>query len=268
MPKYVDLHNHILPAIDDGPSTMVEAVLLARAFVNAGFDTVVATPHTSDGHPAPEIINTRLRELQSKLDYLSIPLKILPGAEQQIEPDILERLQKSEILTLNNTRYFLLELPFFQPLPQYTEELLFTLVANGYRPVIPHPERISELQKDFNLLYRLHRAGAIYQVTWGALTGLLGNPARETALAMLTANLAHLFSTDAHSADSPLLPVDEAVACFEEEKGLFSAEVMLSTRPRQLLADQILDLPAPKAPTAGSKGKIPFLSRLRRTIGH
>lgn len=268
MPKYVDLHNHILPAIDDGPSTMVEAVLLARAFVKAGFDTVVATPHTADGHPTPEVIQARLRELQSKLDYLKISLKVLPGAEQHIEPDILELLQKGEILTLNNSRYLMLELPFFQPLPPYTEELIFKLVANGYRPVIPHPERISELQKDFNLVYLLHRAGAIYQITWGALTGLLGTAARETARAMLSANLAHLFSTDAHSADSELLQLDKALAYYEEEEGLNSAELMLSTRPRQLLADQSFKLSAPKAPAAEQKSRMPFLSRLRRSIGH
>ncbi len=268
MSGYIDLHNHILPAIDDGPQTMTEAVSLARDFVAAGYDTVVATPHTSEGNPAPEVILARLRELQSKLDYLSIPLKILPGAEQHIGPDTFERLQKGEILTLNNTRYLLLELPFFQALPPYTDQLLFTLKTNGYHPVIPHPERVIALQKDFQLFYRLHKAGAIYQVTWGALTGLLGTPARLTAGAMLAANLAHLFSTDVHSADSPLLPVDEAAACFEKQNGPGSAELMLSTRPRQLLADQILELPAPKALATGPNNKNSLMARLRRTIGH
>lgn len=268
MSGYIDLHNHILPAIDDGPQTMTEAVSLARDFVAAGYDTIVATPHTSAGAPAPAAIHKRLHELQGELDRLNIPLKLLPGAEQLIEPDTLERLRQGEILTLNNTRYLLLELPFFQPLPPYTEQLLFTLAANGYRPVIPHPERVSELQKDFQLIDRLHKAGAIYQVTWGALTGSLGSIIRLTARAMLSANLAHLFSTDAHSSESHLLPIDPAVAYLEAQKGPGSAELMLSTRPRRLLADQGLDLPVPQALAAGPKNKIPFLARLRRTIGH
>lgn len=266
--KYVDLHNHILPGIDDGPRTMAEAVDLARTFFGAGYDTIVATPHTSEGSPAPDIILDRLQSLKIELDRLNIPLKILPGAEHHIEPEIFRRLQQGEILTLNNTRYLLLELPFYQALPPYTEELLFSLVTNGYQPIIPHPERVTELQKDFNSIYRLYKAGAIFQVTWGALIGFLGPIARHTARAMLYANLAHLLSTDAHRTESHLLPIDKAVAYLEEQQGPGSAELMLSTRPRQLLSNQTLDLPAPEGLNTAPKNKIPFLSRLRRKIWH
>lgn len=58
MSNFIDLHNHILPAIDDGPRTMNEAVMQARALVTAGYGKVVATPHSSLGYrpPAPQAI--------------------------------------------------------------------------------------------------------------------------------------------------------------------------------------------------------------------
>ncbi len=266
--KYIDLHNHILPAIDDGPRTMEQSVDLARALVSAGFEQVVATPHTFEGKPAPSVIFKRLNRLQNELDQRSIALKVLPGAEQHIEPYTLELLRAGKILTLNNTRYLLLELPMFQPLPAYTEQVIYSLIAEGYLPVIPHPERTVDLQNDYNLICRLHEAGAIYQVTWGALTGLLGPAVRKTARAMLDANLCHLFSTDAHDADSPLLGINKAAAFLESRLGPGAAENFLITRPKALLADQEFDLPAAKKMAANGKRRPPMFSMFRRTMGH
>ncbi len=263
MSGYVDIHNHILPGLDDGPRTMNESIMLARAMVAVGYNTVIATPHTFEGSPAPAQIIERLSELQSELKRLSIPLKLLPGAEQHIEPTTLERLIKGEILTLNQTGYLLLELPMLQPLPVYTEELLFKLVTHNYRPVIPHPERTVDLQRNPKLLYRLYEAGAIFQLTWGAITGWLGPAARQTAWTMLSANLAHLFSTDAHNAASRQLTVNKAATWLEGKQGAGAAELYLSTRPRQLLAGRSLDLPAPSPLSLRAKRKFSFFSRLR-----
>jgi protein-tyrosine phosphatase len=246
--NYIDLHNHILPAIDDGPRTMNEAVLQARALVAAGYGTVVATPHSFEGRPSPALIHERLAELQEELGRLEIPLKVLPGAEQHIEPQTLQRLQQGEILTLNNSRYLLLELPMLQPLPPYTEQLIFDLVVHGYRPVIPHPERTLDLQKNPQLLLRLWHAGALFQVTWGALTGQLGPECAGTANLMIDHNLAHLFSTDAHNAASRLLTVNKAAAFLDQKTGPGSASLMLRDRPLQLISNQDFLLPPASQP--------------------
>ncbi len=266
--NYIDLHNHILPAIDDGPRSMAQSVALARPLVSAGFDTVVATPHTCEGRPEPAVILENLRGLQDELNRLEIPLKVLPGSEQHIEPKTLELLKAGKILTLNHTRYLLLELPMFQPLPLYTEELIFSLATNGYIPVIPHPERTRDLLEDPGLVYSLHKAGALYQVTWGALTGMLGPPSRQLAYAMLEAKLAHLFSTDAHDVDSHLLGLEQAASALEDSLGPGSAETFLSARPRALLTDKKLDLPAASEIKITSRLKTPFIDKLRRSLGH
>jgi protein-tyrosine phosphatase len=239
---YIDIHNHILPGLDDGPRTMNEAVMLARAMVAAGYDTVIATPHTFEGKPAPTLVNERLEELQEELIHQKVPLIILPGSEPHIEPGIPTLLEKGELQTLNNSRYFFVELPFSQPLPPYTEQLLFELTAKGYQPIIPHPERAEALQKDPDLIHRLHRTGALFQLTWGALTGWLGPDVEKTARYLIEANLAHLFATDAHNAASRLLTVEKSAAILDKLTAPGTATQMLTTRPRQLLNDQPLDL--------------------------
>jgi protein-tyrosine phosphatase len=264
MTTYIDLHNHILPGIDDGPRTMNESVMLARAMVSVGYETVAVTPHSFEGRPTPALILERLADLQFELDRLNVPLKLLPGAEQHIEPALLERLEAGEILTLNRSRYLLLELPMLQQLPVYTEQLLFSLVANGYRPIIPHPERTVELQRNYDLIIRLHKVGAIFQVTWSALIGWIGSAAQKTARDMLSADMAHIFATDAHNAASRLLTINKASACLEAVKGPGAAEMMLTTRPRLVISDQDLDLSAPKPLAAGVKSKFSFSKKARR----
>jgi protein-tyrosine phosphatase len=88
---YIDLHNHILHHIDDGPGTLNESVMLARAMVRAGYDTVVATPHVSEGKPAAALIKERLLEIQQELFIQQIPLTLLPGSEHHIDPFIADR---------------------------------------------------------------------------------------------------------------------------------------------------------------------------------
>lgn len=235
MPGAVDLHNHILHDIDDGPRSIRESLLLCRAMVEAGYDTVAVTPHTCEGRPAPALIMQRMRELQKEIDREGLALTLLPGSEQHIEPLTLERLERGEIQTLNNTSYLLLELPMLQPLPVYTEQLIVNLVSNGYRPIIPHPERVLVLQNRLDRLKALHEIGALFQVTWGALNGILGRKVEQTARAMVRAGLAHLFASDAHNATSRLLTIEKAAAELVKINGPGSDEEMLVTRPRRVI---------------------------------
>ncbi|MGM0651963.1 MAG: tyrosine-protein phosphatase [Bacillota bacterium] len=270
MSNYVDLHSHILHAIDDGPGTLEESVTLARAYLSAGFETVVATPHATEGRPEPNLILERLAELQEELKNLNIPLTLLPGSEYHIEPKTLDRLRLGEIITLNHSRYLLLELPFFQPLPPYTITLIKDLSAAGYIPVIPHPERTLDLQQNPHLLFDLHAAGALFQVTWAALIGRLGPAAGSLVSFMLEANLAHFFATDAHKPGIRLLQLEKPLAILADKKGEDFAVSVITDRPRRLIENQDLDLP-PAIKLSASQPvhnfKTPLISRFLRCIG-
>jgi len=272
LPSYIDIHSHILHAIDDGPEDLTEAVDLAKAYVSAGFSTVIATPHATEGHPAPALIKERLFELKEELAQQNIPLTVLPGSEYHIEPKTLERLCSGEILTLNSSRYLLLELPFFQPLPPYTLPLVDNLVTAGYIPVIPHPERTLDLQQYPHLLFDLHEAGALFQATWGALSGKLGPAPRRMVSLMLEANLGHFFATDAHNPGTRLLELEKPLAMLTEKKGEDFAASVITDRPRSLIENKDLDLPPANQPSASAShstnySKTPLISRFCRRIG-
>ena len=66
--SYADIHFHILPGVDDGPSSMDESVALAAAAVADGTRVVVATPHVRTGFLTDvSELPDRVRELEERL---------------------------------------------------------------------------------------------------------------------------------------------------------------------------------------------------------
>ena len=264
MSGFIDLHNHLLPATDDGPADLKEALNLARELSAKGYRKVAVTPHAKSGQPDVAVIKKKVNALQKTLDEKKIPLTLYPGAEQHIEPETAALLEKGYLMSLNKSRYLLLELPMFQPLPPYTWPVLARLDHLGYIPIIPHPERVAALQMNHRLLYQLYEAGALFQVTWTALSGLLGPAASKTVRFMLKANLIHLLATDAHHSQSRLLALDKAYSFLEKTLGKSAVTDYLITRPQQVLADQALNLSPPLSARNTDPRRVPLLARLFR----
>lgn len=242
----IDLHTHIIPELDkDGPPDLEHALLLAKALVKQGFDTVVATPHCFEGIPTAAEILDRCRSLNNELGRREIPLKVLPGAELAIEPRLLERTVNGQVMTLNQGRYLLIELPLFLDLPGYTDELLFELQARGYFPILAHPERIRAFQNDLLLLYRFVARGIYTQLTLASFTGLMGPTVKKTAWKMLTYRLVHFLATDAHRVRGRLLQTKPALAKLQKQAGAGIVKQMLQERPEKLLDNEKLVIPEP-----------------------
>ena len=80
----IDLHSHILPGIDDGPATMEGSLDLARAAVEAGTRTILATPHINDDPSIdPARIAAGLVELRAALAAAEIPLEVCPAGRSR-----------------------------------------------------------------------------------------------------------------------------------------------------------------------------------------
>jgi tyrosine-protein phosphatase YwqE len=79
---HVEIHFHLLPGVDDGPSAVEESIALAEAAVADGTDTVVVTPHVNAQYVAdPLEVPGRARELAEQLWRERVPLAVVPGGE-------------------------------------------------------------------------------------------------------------------------------------------------------------------------------------------
>lgn len=232
----IDLHCHILPGIDDGSKNLDMSLEMARMAVDDGVETIACTPHIYPGLYMNDTAGIRAARdaLQRSLDDAGIPLKLTIGADVHLVPGLLDGLRAGSVPCLHDTRYLLLE-PAHHVAPPHFEESVFRLVAEGYVPVITHPERLTWVEDHYGTFEALVRQGCWMQITAGALTGVFGPRAKYWGERFLDDGLTHIIASDAHSSGrrSPVLSKARDIA--ERMLGREEAELLVRGRPQKIL---------------------------------
>src|SRR3954468_18558699 len=129
----IDLHNHILPGLDDGAADVSVAISMAKMAVEEGTTDLACTPHILPGlyHNRGDLIRHAIAELQQVLLCEGIPLNLVSGADVHLVPDLLVGLQEGRLLTLGGSRYVLIEPPH-HVYPGRMADVLFDLMVAGY----------------------------------------------------------------------------------------------------------------------------------------
>jgi protein-tyrosine phosphatase len=194
----IDLHSHILPGIDDGPSDEALALEMARVAVAAGTRAIAATSHVDPGFGVELAGLAGARAaLNERLRAEGIELEVLQGGE--VAPARLPELSDDELalVTLGGGPTVLLECPF-APVGAAMEPMVTELRRRGFDVLLAHPERSPTFAGDHRRLERLLALGASAQVTAGSLNGRFGETVRRSAARMLEAGLVHVIASDAH----------------------------------------------------------------------
>ena len=245
----IDLHCHMLPGIDDGARDLGVSLEMARMSVADGVSVVACTPHILPGlydNAGPEI-RQATQALQQALEREGIPLRLVTGADVHMVPDLVAGLQSGRLLSLNDTRYLLVEPPHHVA-PVRIEDFFFNLLVAGYVPVLTHPERLSWIEVQYPTIQRMVRAGVWMQITAGSLAGNFGRSALKWANRMLDDGCVHILATDAHDtkARTPILTKGRDLAA--KRVGAEEAQHLVVTRPLAILRN---DLPSSVAMPEG-----------------
>jgi protein-tyrosine phosphatase len=196
----IDIHCHLLPAIDDGAKHMEMSVAMAKIAVDEGITHLVCTPHIYPGvydntaHTIQAAVNT----LQTILLQLHIPLQLYVGADTHLVPGLLARLEAGDVPTINHGRYLLLEPAHHVVTPKF-ESAVLALLQKGYIPIITHPERLAWIDSHYEVFERLVSQGVWMQITAGSITGVFGKKAQYWADKLLHDGMVHVIATDAHN---------------------------------------------------------------------
>jgi len=258
----IDLHTHVLPAVDDGVQTVEEAVEFARVAYDDGIRTLVATPHCREGFyvVTREEVRRRVGELRAELAAAGVDIDLLPGAEVHICPELPERVRDGRAPTLgDNGRTLLLELSLSQ-YPVELPKLVFQLKLAGLQVLFAHPERVRYFQDDLSRYAEVVRLGAYGQLTSGSVLGTFGESAREFSEELLRKGLIHVLASDAHNVRGRPPRMREAAKACAELVGPEFAESMTDAAPRALLDGRDPQLPAIERPRAPRRGS--WLARL------
>ena len=193
----IDVHTHILPAIDDGAKTQLDARLLLETEVAQGVEEVVFTPHYyGKKRPIQSFLKLRDEAWQKIQEDIPNGLQTRLGAEVHftgVNDPTHDALCK---LAIEGTSCVLIELPFVKKWRKSLFTKLYEFITDtGYTPIIAHAERYVEFLKTPALITKLIDMGCLIQLNTSAF---LEKKTRRFALAMLKNGLVHCLGTDAH----------------------------------------------------------------------
>jgi protein-tyrosine phosphatase len=224
----IDIHNHVLPGIDDGSVSVENSDQLISALSNLGFSQIIATPHTFPGvwNNTKQSIEAAL-ELYTEESSSERSKMIRCSSEYLIHGDLIEQAQKGTLLPLKDS-VLLVEMSYLNP-PLNLKEVIFELQSAGYEIVLAHPERYRFYHGDFNEYHNLKDLGCKFQLNLLSTTKYYGKDVSKIAGKLLKENLIDYVGTDVHhqrhidAFDFPLLikQVDKLQLAIDNNK-LFS----------------------------------------------
>ena len=199
MNDFPDIHCHVIPDIDDGSANISESIIMAKMAQREGTRSLIATPHQlgTNRQVSPAAIKKGVADLVEALDKEDVGVKIRPGADVRIDPELPKLLKQGKVLTLaDHGKHVLLELPHdtYYPLDQ----LLKSLRKQGLVGILSHPERNRGIIKNPDVMWDVIEAGGLLQITAGSLTGTFGSSCQEIAELAVDEGLIHFIASDAH----------------------------------------------------------------------
>lgn len=235
-----DIHCHVLHGLDDGARDISESMLICKAEAKYNVDTIVATPHFIEGEleVEPSSILSGIKEVEEEAKGIGLNLKILPGMEIYIVPDLVKLFEEGRILTLNNKNYMLIELPLFESIPSFLEETLFKLQLKGVKPIIAHPERSRDIMNHPNIVYRLIKKECLMQVNAGSVLGLFGKQVQKTAITLLNHNMAHAIASDMHAGHERMEGLDKCFREISKKYGKAAANDLFIINPEKIISGE------------------------------
>ena len=190
----IDIHNHVLPGIDDGAKDSKDSLLLIEGLHELGFTTIIPSPHIATGLYANtrESIGDSQKSIQaeSEIKYYV--------AEYMLDDFFYQELEKGLLIYPNQTekKYVLVEFPYLA-LPLMWHEMVFEIRKKGYQPILAHPERYNFVNRD-EQMDKFINVGFEFQLNLLSLSGYYGKDVQSKADLYLKDSYYRFAGTDLH----------------------------------------------------------------------
>lgn len=197
LPKnYIDIHNHLLPDIDDGTRTVKETNYLIAQMKSININAAIATPHILNGlwdnnHETIKKAYKIATEIDSNKSFLKGY-----ASEYMLDSSLLKKSNRKTLLVLPNN-YLLVEISLIS-YPSNLFEILFDLKTKNYKIILAHPERYLYLHN--SIKYKeLKECGIYFQLNLISLTGYYGKKVQNKAIELLENDFYDFTGSDIHS---------------------------------------------------------------------
>ncbi len=239
----VDIHCHIIYGVDDGSPSLSASAQMAKMAADCGVTDIIATPHCnvpdSYGNHWNDDLDMRFNEVKETVKDYGIPVNIHRGQEVFCNSRTIGLIRSGYLITLNDTEYLLTEFAFNEQAVSAFEKTEM-LVAEGFKPVIAHPERYGFIREDTEAAIILKNIGCRLQVNKGSITGRFGREIKDTAEILLENQLADAVASDAHSAFMRTPELREAYDIVKNKYSADYAELLFTENPSLILSGKDL----------------------------
>ena len=200
MDRFIDMHCHILPGVDDGAQSMEDTIRMLQIAHDEGIRYIIATPHhhPKRGKEAPEILREQIKKVRLEARKIDEKMKIFLGTEIYFGQDVPAKLKERQILTMNGSGTVLVE---FSPMDtfEYIQQGIQQIQMKGFTVILAHIERYNCIREDITLADHLADMGVLIQVNAGSIAGDGGRKVKKFVKELLADEMVFCVGTDAHS---------------------------------------------------------------------
>ena len=237
----IDIHTHILPGVDDGSPNMETSLMMAEAAANSGVTVIAATCHSNQQN-LPNFESERLRQqfedLRQEIVRESIPVELVRGMEIWGVGVLRKKIQNGNLIPLNRSRFYLVEVPFDME-PEEIQKQMLEILALGKVPVLAHPERYYCVQERPNWVYEWRMLGVLAQMNKGSIFGRFGPKTEETAEVLLNHQMVTCIASDAHGVEYRTTDLGSSWDFLVRHYSAEYAELLLSRNPDLILKNRL-----------------------------
>ena len=233
----IDIHNHILPGVDDGSQTWETTLAMCKLALADGITHIVATPHANHRYTYNREQHAEsLLELAAKFPAIQFSL----GCDFNLSHEnIQDAIAHPDRYTISDTHWLLVEFNDFQTPDQMTDSL-FRLHSASFNTIVTHPERNPIIIQYPDLPQQFYDMGAALQITASSLCGDWGRKAKKICETLLKKGLVSFIASDAHDPKRRTPVLSEARQIAAKIVGDAEAQILVQENPCTVVSNQPL----------------------------
>lgn len=192
----IDIHSHILPFVDDGSESMKTSMKMLRNAIDQGITDIILTPHfditsrQNREYDIYESFNLLIKDCEKE----NLKINLYLGHEVTFYPGVSKEILRGNALSINKTKYILLELTHHVFLNEI-EEALYEISTIGYTTIVAHLERYGVYNP--KAIKKIKDSGALIQIN--ATAFFIENATiRRAIMKLVKLNLVDFIASDQH----------------------------------------------------------------------
>ena len=134
------------------------------------------------------------------------------------------------------------------------DQIIYKVKANGFIPILAHPERYSYIQENPSNILEIIKLGVLIQSNYGSFIGQYGKSAKATVEILLKNKLINFLGSDTHKQGNVYENIDiilkRARDLIKDEKYIYE---ITTSNPNKILNDIDIEINCPEGLSGKSK---------------